>query len=112
DPLTVEPGVRVRLVSDAASLGTPDLVIVPGTTSTVDDLGWLREQRLDLALRRTPATVLGICGGYQMLGRSIDDEVESGAGRCDGLGHLPVRTVFDPEKVVEQCAGTSLGHEI
>jgi adenosylcobyric acid synthase len=112
DPLTIEPGVRVRLVSDAASLGTPDLVIVPGTKSTVEDLGWLREQRLDLALRRTPATVLGICGGYQMLGRSIDDDVESGAGRCEGLGHLPVRTIFDPEKVVERCAGTSLGHEI
>jgi adenosylcobyric acid synthase len=112
DPLTVEPGVRVRLVSDAASLGTPDLVIVPGTKTTVEDLGWLREQRLDVALRRTPAMVLGICAGYQMLGRSIDDEVESGVGRCEGLGHLPVRTVFDPEKVVEQVAGTSLGHEI
>jgi len=112
DPLTVEPGVRVRLVSDAASLGTPDLVIVPGTKSTVDDLGWLRAQGLDVALRRTRATVLGICGGYQMLGRSIDDDVESGVGRCEGLGLLPVRTVFDPDKVVERCAGTSLGHEI
>jgi adenosylcobyric acid synthase len=112
DPLTVEPRVRVRLVSDAASLGTPDLVIVPGTKTTVDDLEWLREQELDVALRRTAATVLGICGGYQMLGRSIDDDVESGVGRCDGLGLLPVRTVFAPEKVVERCAGRSLGHEI
>src|SRR3954447_11739852 len=73
DPLTVEPGVRVRLVSDAAELGTPDLVILPGTKSTVDDLVWLREQGLDLALRDTQASVLGICGGYQMLGTSIDD---------------------------------------
>jgi len=112
DPLTVESGVRVRLVNDAASFGTPDLVIVPGTKSTVDDLGWLREQTLDLALRHSPATVLGICGGYQMLGLSIDDDVESGVGRCEGLGHLPVRTVFGLEKVVERCAGTSLGHEI
>ena len=112
DPLTVEPGVRVRLVSDAASLGTPDLVILPGTKSTVDDLGWLRTRGLDVALRRTSAAVLGICGGYQMLGRSIDDDVESGAGRCEGLGHLPVRTVFAADKVVERCAGTGLGHEI
>ena len=112
DPLTVEPGVRVRLVGDAAALGVPDLVIVPGTKSTVEDLIWLREQRLDLALRETSATVLGICGGYQMLGRSIDDDVESGVGYCEGLGRLPVRTVFEPDKVVERCAGTSLGHEI
>jgi adenosylcobyric acid synthase len=112
DPLTVEPGVRVRLVSDAASLGTPDLVIVPGTKSTVDDLTWLREQGLERALRQSTATVLGICGGYQMLGHTIDDEVESGAGRVAGLGLLPVRTEFDADKVVQRCAGTSLGHEI
>jgi adenosylcobyric acid synthase len=112
DPLTVEPGVRVRLVSDAAALGTPDLVILPGTKSTVDDLVWLREQGLDLALRDTHASVLGICGGYQMLGRSIDDDVESGVGTCEALGRLAVHTVFAPEKVVARCAGTSLGHEI
>jgi len=112
DPLTVEPGVRVRLVRDSASLGTPDLVIVPGTKTTVADLDWLREQGLDRALRQTSATVLAICGGYQMLGRSIDDDVESGVGRCDGLGLLPVHSVFDPDKVVERCAGTSLGHAI
>jgi adenosylcobyric acid synthase len=112
DPLTVEPGVRVRLVVDAASLGTPDLVIVPGTKSTVDDLAWLRAARLDVALRESTAAVLGICGGYQMLGLTIDDDVESATGRSDGLGRLPVRTVFAHDKVVERCAGTSLGHEV
>jgi len=75
----------------------------------------LRANGWDIDLQahvRRGGHVLGICGGYQMLGRSIDDDVESGVGYCEGLGRLPVRTVFDPEKVVERCAGTSLGHEI
>jgi adenosylcobyric acid synthase len=109
DPLSVEPGVRVRLVSDAASFGSPDLVILPGTKSTVADLGWLRRRGLDTALREASATVLGICGGYQMLGSTIDDDVESGAGRGAGLDRLPVRTVFGPVKVVERCSGVGLG---
>jgi adenosylcobyric acid synthase len=112
DPLTVEPSVRLRLVSDAASFGDPDLVILPGTKSTVADLGWLRAQRLDVALARSGAVVLGLCGGYQMLGATIDDDVESGTGRSIGLGQLPVRTVFGRDKVVERCSGTSLGHPV
>ena len=112
DPLTCEPGVRVRLVADAASLGAPDLVILPGTKATVADLMWLRERQLDDALARTDAVVLGVCGGYQMLGTIIEDDVESVTGSTTGLGFLPVRTVFGPDKVVEHCTGTSLGHDI
>lgn len=112
DPLVCEPGVRVRFVADAAALGTPDLVILPGTKATVADLAWVRERGIDVAIRDTDATVLGICGGYQMLGDTIDDDVESGAGTVDGLGLLPVATSFEVEKVTERCDGTSLGHRV
>jgi len=112
DPLRCEPAVRLRLVSDAAMLGRPDLVILPGTKSTVLDLGWLRDRGIDEALRHTSATVLGICGGYQMLGESIDDEIESRAGTVPGLALLPVGTSFQADKVTERCSGTALGHAI
>ena len=112
DPLACEPGVRVRLVADGAALGRPDLVVLGGTKATVADLAWLRERGLDDALRRSDAIVLGICGGYQMLGRVIEDPVESGAGRVEGLALLPVTTTFGRSKVIEQRAGTSLGHEV
>ena len=112
DALAFEPGVRIRFVSDVAALGRPDLVILPGTKATVADLTWLRACGLDVALPAIDATVLGICGGYQMLGRVIDDDVESNAGRVSGLGLLPATTSFDADKVTERCAGTSLGHDV
>ena len=105
DPLCIEPGVHVRFVHDASGLGRPDLIILPGTKATVADLAWLRERRFDVALAQTCAPVLGICGGYQMLGATIDDPVESSAGRIEGLGHLPVATVFEPMKVTRQITG-------
>jgi adenosylcobyric acid synthase len=109
DPLRVEPDVSVRLVSSAAELGNPDLVVLPGTKSTVADLAWLREAGLDVAIRDSSATVLGICGGYQMMGTRIVDDVESRAGEVAGLGWLDVETVFSPEKVVRRRAH---GYEI
>jgi adenosylcobyric acid synthase len=109
DPLRVEPGVRVRLVTHAGDLGNPDLVVLPGTKSTVADLAWLRAAGLDDAIRDSSATVLGICGGYQMMGTRIVDEVESHAGAADGLGWLDVETEFRPEKVVRRRAH---GYEI
>jgi adenosylcobyric acid synthase len=112
DPLAAEPGVRLRFVTDAASLGTPDLVVLPGTKATVRDLAWLRDRRLDDALAAADATILGICGGYQMLGVVIDDDVESRAGRVDGLGWLPVRTEFGPEKVTRRVTGVALGEPV
>jgi adenosylcobyric acid synthase len=112
DPLAAEPAVTVRFVGDAAALGTPDLVVLPGTKATVADLHWLRERGLAEALRRTDATVLGVCGGYQMLGEVIHDDVESGAGAVAGLGLLPVSTTFAPEKVTRRVTGTALGHPV
>jgi adenosylcobyric acid synthase len=107
DALRLEAGVRLRWVHDAAGLGDPDLVILPGSKATVADLLWLRERGLDAAIPRLDATVIGICAGYQMLGDDLDDRVESGAGTVAGLGLLPVRTVFDSEKVTRVCRGTA-----
>jgi adenosylcobyric acid synthase len=103
DPLASEPGVIVRFLARPEEMADRDLVILPGTRSTVADLAWLRERGFEpaLALRaREGRPLLGICGGYQMLGRQIEDNVESRAGTVDGFGLLPVRTVFRPDKVL------------
>ncbi|HXW46647.1 MAG TPA: cobyric acid synthase [Streptosporangiaceae bacterium] len=108
DALALEPGVAVRFVSSAAALEDADLVILPGTKATVADLAWLRARRLDDALARRAAAgrpILGICGGYQMLGTVIDDEVESRAGTVAGLGLLPAATRFDRAKTLRRPAG-------
>jgi adenosylcobyric acid synthase len=103
DLLAAEPAVALRYVTRPAELGRPDLVILPGTKTTVADLAFLRSSGLaadvvELARRGTP--VLGICGGYQMLGREIRDpeRVESDEERVAGLGLLPVETEFQVEK--------------
>src|SRR5690606_11882780 len=91
EALACEPGVSVRWVSEPSRLAGADLVVLPGSKATVDDLRWLRRTGLADALRDRAATggpILGICGGYQMLGRRIVDEVESGAGTVAGRGLL------------------------
>jgi adenosylcobyric acid synthase len=117
DALAIEPGVAVRLVEHPAAIGDPDLLVVPGTKATVADLAWLRARGFDraIAAAATAATtvVLGICGGYQLLGRTIvDDGVESGTGRVDGLGLLPVDTTFETGKVTRQRRGVALGQPV
>lgn len=112
DALALEPGVTVRFVTTVAELGTPDLVVLPGTKTTVEDLAWLRARGFDDALGRTTALVLGICGGYQMLGREITDNFESGAGRVTGLGLLDVATVFAPDKTTRRRVGTAMGESV
>lgn len=111
EALVSEPGVVVRFTESPNDVRRCDLVIVPGTKATVDDLGLLRQRGLDEALRERAAhgrPVLAFCGGYQMLGTSIVDSVESGAGQVDGLGLLPVATVFQAEKTVRQVSGTAV----
>ena len=112
DALAVEPGVSVRFVEEAGALGDPDLVILPGTKATVDDLAWLRGRGLDRAIAAGASLVLGICGGYQMLGRRIVDDVESRGGAIDGLDRLDVETVFEAEKVTRQRRGQSMGQRV
>lgn len=115
DALAVEPGVDVRFVGSAAELADADLVVLPGSRATVRDLAWLRARGLDAALAERAAggrPVVGICGGYQMLARSIHDDVESGAGEVDGLGLLPTTVRFAGEKALGRPVGSAYGHRV
>jgi len=97
--LAAEPGVRVRWVTRPADLAGADLAILPGSKSTMRDLVWLRERGLAeavVALARGGGAILGVCGGFQMLGRALNDPdgVESAGRSMPGLGLLPVETTF------------------
>ena len=111
DPLAAEPDVAVDMVLPGRALpGDADIVILPGTKSTLGDLAFLREQGWDvdiLAHYRRGGAVLGICGGYQMLGREIRDPdgVDGAPGRADGLGLLDVETVLGGEKTLVEAEG-------
>ncbi len=114
DALGIEPAASVRMVESPGALGDPDLVVLPGTKTTIEDLDWLRRTGLAAAIAersRRPggAVVLGICGGYQMLGTRIVDMVESTRGEVAGLGWLGVETVFDVEKTVCRRIGAAVG---
>jgi adenosylcobyric acid synthase len=115
EALACEPGVAVRYVTEPSRLADADLVVLPGSKSTVADLSWLRRTGLaDAVLAHAAAgrPVLGICGGYQMLGRRITDHVESGAGEVAGLGLLDLDVVFDPVKHLARPSGTALGEPV
>ncbi|WP_206501747.1 cobyric acid synthase [Streptomyces chrestomyceticus] len=115
DALAAEPGVVVRFVDRPEELADADLVVLPGTRGTVRALQWLRERGIADAVRRRAAEgrpVLGICGGFQMLGERIEDEVESKAGTVDGLGLLPVRVRFALEKTLARPSGEALGEPV
>jgi adenosylcobyric acid synthase len=115
DALAAEPGVLVRYATRPEELADADLVVLPGTRSTVADLAWLRETGLADAVARRAAegrAVLGICGGHQMLARTITDDVESRAGAVAGLGLLPTDVRFAREKTLGRPAGTALGHPV
>jgi len=115
DALMLEPGVEVSFTTGPRGIAEADLVVLPGTKATVSDLTWLRERGIAEALAARAArggALLGICGGYQMLGKTIDDPVESRSGRVDGLGLLPVSTDFAPDKTLARPAGAGLGEPV
>jgi adenosylcobyric acid synthase len=108
DALAAEPGVSVRFTRSPADVERADLVLVPGTKATVEDLERLREGGLAAALAARAAAgdpILAVCGGYEMLGERIEDDVESGRGRVAGLGLLPVETTFAAEKLLRHAEG-------
>src|SRR3954471_9480437 len=115
DALAAEPGVLVRYATRPEELADADLVVLPGSRSTVADLGWLRDRGLaDAVLRRAAEgrPVLGICGGHQMLARTITDDVESRAGVVPGLGLLPAAVTFAREKTLARPTGTAFGQPV
>jgi adenosylcobyric acid synthase len=113
-PLLLEPDVSLRFVHHPFLLGTPDLLILPGTKNTVADLQWLFQSGWAEVICRRAASgmpVLGVCGGYQMLGKEISDPegLEDEAGTFPGLGLLDAATVFRPEKVTVRRRGVAAG---
>lgn len=116
DPLVGESDVAVRLVRSARELGRPDLIVLGGSKATVKDLAWMRSRGIADALLEAVnehgAVVLGLCGGYQMLGASIHDDIESRQGKVQGLGLLSVETMFEADKVLAQRRGTSCGADV
>jgi adenosylcobyric acid synthase len=112
EALATEPGVQVRLTIEPAEIADADLLVLPGSKSTVSDLAWLRETGLAgavLAHAGAGKPLLGICGGFQMLARTIHDEVESRRGTVPGLGLVPVDVTFGPGKTLARSAGSGLG---
>ena len=112
-PLEGEPDVRLRIVADAASLGRPDAVILPGSKSVASDLARLRENGLAEALCRCGGFLIGICGGLQLLGeRLLDPErIESDETSCECLGVLPLETVMRREKTLRRTAARTADGE-
>ncbi len=107
DPLLYEPDVELLYSNNPAEIENADIVIIPGTKNTVKDLQSLRESHLDESIRRAYAKgvqIIGICGGYQMLGKRIYDPhcVEGICREVDGIGLLDIETVFEMTKVTCQ----------
>ena len=114
-PLEQHELLGVRYVQRARDLGAPDLVILPGTKNTMEDLLWLRQSGLEAAVRRlaqAQTPVLGVCGGYQMLGQTLDDPAGTESGKpmsLAGMELLPTRTTFDAQKRRTQVRAVALG---
>ena len=112
DPLAAEPGVSLAYVERREELQYADLAILPGSKQTMDDLDWLRQRDFDhsiLEMRNRGRILMGICGGFQMLGTRIDDPhgIERGGipSVCEGLGLLPIRSILNSTKTTRQVRG-------
>ncbi len=107
DPLEAEPSVTVKYITPTQSLGHPDAVILPGTKTTIPDLMLLQKTGMAAEIQSYAAaggTVLGICGGFQMLGKTLADPegIEGQEGRYSGLDLLPLKTVITGNKIARQ----------
>jgi adenosylcobyric acid synthase len=107
EPLAAEPGVLVRFVTRREEIDAADIVVLPGSKTTATDLAWLRERGLDMAIINAAhdgRVVIGICGGYQMLGERLEDpdQVESHVAAMAGLGLLPIVTTFARDKTTRR----------
>ena len=114
EPLQQEKGVHLRYITNVRQLGCPDLIIIPGSKSTIADLKHIKEIGLATAIQEASGrgtAVIGICGGFQMLGKSIEDprQVESSETKIEGLGLLDVTTMFEGEKTTHQVKAEVIG---
>lgn len=115
EALACEPGVVVRWATDPGDIYDADVIVLPGSKATVADLQWLRDRGLAAAIQdraAAGAAVLGICGGFQMLSRRIDDVVESRVGSVPGLGMLDIDIEFAADKVLQRWEKPLCGYEI
>jgi len=113
DVLRAHPQVDCQFVTEAADFKGADLIILPGSKSVRDDLAWLKTQGWEKVLQRHlrfGGKLLGICGGFQMLGETVGDPigVESSAGLSEGLGFLSMQTTLAKEKVLRNVSGVCL----
>ncbi|MBB3189777.1 cobyric acid synthase [Halomonas cerina] len=111
DPLRLHPGVSLTIVGPDRPIPPADIILLPGSKATASDLAWLRYQGWEAAIHRHlryGGKVLGVCGGFQMLGEAIDDPdgLEGSAGSVPGLGLLPMRTRLVPGKQLRNVRGT------
>lgn len=109
NPLESIPGVSLRYVRHVRELKNPDMILLPGTKNTMEDLLWMRQNGLEAAILKEAAKgklVFGVCGGYQMLGQTLSDphHVEAG-GQIEGMGLLPMDTVFEEAKTRTRVCG-------
>ncbi len=123
DALTIEEDVSVRYVTGKEEFGNPDLVIIPGSKNTLEDLLFVRESGLEELIKEhsIDKMTIGICGGFQILGEKLKDpyETESNVGEVEGLGILDIETIFEKEKTMTRvratsnvCSGEVYGYEI
>lgn len=115
DALGREDDVTVRYVRQGEKIGNPDLLILPGSKNTTEDLLYLRQQGYDqeiIRLAETGTPIVGICGGYQMLGKEIQDpeHTESSIDQVNGLGLLPTVTIFAADKITHQVTANCSSH--
>lgn len=109
NPFEMIEGVSLRYVNHPGELGNPDMILLPGSKNTMEDLLWMRQNGLEASIlkkSREGTIIFGICGGYQMLGEEISDPhgVESG-GNVRGMGLLPMKTVFEEQKTRTRVLG-------
>jgi len=114
DPLEDEPDVQLRYVGKGSKLGNPDLIIIPGSKNTIHDLAYLEKSGLAsliLEQEKRGIPVIGICGGFQILGRELHDPLhtESDIDSMKGLGLLNMTTTFDPDKITTQVEAEVIG---
>ena len=112
-PLAYDPAISTRYVAHSAQLGNPDLIVIPGSKNTIDDMDYLKSKGLNEAIRNchlNGTVVLGICGGYQMMGDIISDphNQESRKTRIQGMGLFDFETIMEPYKITRQVKRSTL----